>query len=532
MDELNLNGLDMPDHSAIDHVNIDHLLTDDVIGSGEFNVTDTELLNLMAPTQMSPNSTGTDYGQLYVGSPGIDRLVNLPLTDFVAPIASQELEPDPLVSNHMLRNQQQQHNMNSLMMQQQRQAQMNNMNIPEPNPMMDQGMHQMMTNNNGMSMQQQQMPQNNMQRDRTIEHLEQEKMKLLAKLNEITHQQGAMNSPMNDLTGMQPQQQQPSNDQMSQQQILLMMQQQMSSMQQQQQQQQPNIPMASLMQQRQQQQRQPGLGDSQGSLQQKSTLVNAVAGMSVKDTEESPLTSFLRAKRGGGGGVSAIKSASMKGPSASVFSAEGGVSVDPFNKGRGKLSGAMDRSIETHAMIKQLAMRSGGKSDSSRNGNEQWDGSTESKGGFKYSGILPKHASDGHLLRSPGMPRSGPKPSFSKDNLLYGLSRTKGRVGSQSKEQLNRMTKKSSSSKLSSGNLRREDSCGVVPRRARTNGVSKYKFGVSGSTGNLGSFSNLGSLGNLEAFAQFDKTQQSGTSGGAPGGDGAASGRYQGNAQW
>jgi len=544
MNELNLQGLEVNDASAIDQVDIDNLLTGDG-GSEEFNVADRELLHLIARDQQMAPLAETDptgapgYGNLQLGSnSSIDRLVSMPLGELNH--SPGGFEPDPLMNSPVMNNHRN-NNLSNLLAQQ---AQMG----LEPNPMMSpQGMNQGMNHMIGqLGFQQQQqapMQQNN---DNTIQQLEQEKMKLLAKLNAINQQQDSMsvsnNSSMMGMQQQQQQQQQPPQQpqgQMSQQQMLLLMQQQMNmqQQQQQQQQQQPKMnmqsnQMASLLQQQQ------NLTAAQRGAQRKPSLNTAVSGLTVKEPGESPLTSFLRAKGGGGaaGGaaasVSSLKTAGINGSSASVFSSSsGGASIDPFNKGQGKLSGAMDRSIQTQSMIKQLAMSNTKGRASGRSGNAQWGSDGSKSQTYKYSGILPKHASDGHLLRNPNGPRQTGlyrQNSKGKVDLYGGLARSKGKLASRSKEQLNKLTKKSSSNKLSNTALNRldgKDSSGALPVRAsRTTGVSKYKFGVSGSMGNLGSLKNLGSLSNLEEFTNnFQHPNQQGGGGG---------GQYQGNAQW
>ena len=260
------------------------------------------------------------------------------------------------------------------------------------------------------------------------------------------------------------------------------------------------------------------MGNVQQQMKQKPTLANGIASMSVSDKgtpAESPLTSFLRAGKKGQGMNSHVMTS--KPASASVFSEKPSMSVDPFNKRRPatntqkQLLGAMDRSTYSQNMVKQLnfmttdstgvdiSQRSAGTSS----GNAQWGavlgGNEPQPHGYRYSGILSKHASDGHLLRTKNLARSkGKATSLSKDNMM--MARTKGKGTDQS---LGGLLKRSSSKNL-------VDKGGDVYAKKRV-GNAKYKFGVSGSV--------PGQLNN----------HKGGGGGTAHGGESSGN---QGNAQW
>lgn len=186
-----------------------------------------------------------------------------------------------------------------------------------------------------------------------------------------------------------------------------------------------------------------------------------------------------------------LTAGNSKTPSASVLK-ETPVAVDPYNRGPSpNLSGAMDRSTATHAMIKQLSFKTDNnatRNSTGTSGNAAW-GTDPGKSGYRYSGILPKHASDGHLLRAPGLGRR----KLSKDNLAHSLGRSKGRTTSQSS--LHGLAKKNSSNKLSSNALNSDDFGGAIPRKGRA-GAVKYKFGMSGSVGQLGAYGAFGDSSN------------------------------------
>jgi hypothetical protein len=369
------------------------------------------------------------------------------------------------------------------------QMQHEQMNMTQ-NPVLSGSMLQMMAQdqNPGPGMYQAQ-AQRETQSSTTVEDLEREKLILISKLNEINKRQSEINESTNNMM--------PQGNQQQQQQQPLMMMRQMNSVQIPQKNPAPQQPqqMASMMHQ---------MGRlPQQQTQKKKSLVSAVAGMSVKETGESPLTSFLR-KKGG---------ASMPTASASAFK-EKPVSVDPFNMGPSpNLSGAMDRSTATHAMIKQLSFKPDKNAARSTGSGDATRGTDSGKShGYRYSGIRPKHVSDGHLLRPSGLGRGmktglskdnllyglgRSKARASKDNLLYGLGRSKGRTTSQSS--LHGLAKRNSSNKLSSSALNKEDFSAAVPRKGRA-GAVKYKFGMSGSVGQLGSFGQLPDAGTRGGF--------------------------------
>eukprot|EP00980_Cylindrotheca_fusiformis_P005648 scaffold1184_cov132-Cylindrotheca_fusiformis.AAC.69 len=525
MDDLNLSNGDFDgdfaDTSGLDSAEIDKLLS--AGGNiGSFNMNDAELLNLMNQDRSSALS-GSDNALAEVlnmtSDSSIDKLVSMPLVELDC-----SLEPDPFADSSVM-------NQNSVMNQMQN-GSMNQFQNPH------QSMPQRMQNrqadwNQQNQMQQQQMtmtpnptpsgniqqmvsphensgprlfsppPQRERQSSATVEELEQEKLKLLSKLNEISKRQ----SQINETSNVMPQG--IGQEEMNQQQMM-MMHQQLDSIQMQQNRQ---TPQGNHYQPQQQMtiQQMRGLQQQQQRVSQNPSLASAVAGMSVKDTGESPLTSFLRQK-GASGGMPSVQTSGVRSSSASVFNSNQ-ISKDTFNRRQAPdLSGAMDRSIATHAMIKKLAFKTDTASGRSggRSGNATWGTDSGKSQGYRYSGILPKHASDGHLLRVSGLGMRGSKTSLSKDNLLYGLGRSKGRHSSQSKDSLHGLAKKGSSNRLSSNALNRDELGGSIPRKGRA-GPSKYKFGVSGSVPQLGSFGQLAGV--------LGKT-----------GDGG--GNQQGNARW
>lgn len=528
MDELNLDngdfiadGRDFDGTAGLDTVDIDKLLSgEEMLGSfnmheadyskGSFNINDSELLNLMSQDQAAslpePDVALTEVLNLTSDS-SIDNLVSMPLVEL-----DGSLEPDPFAeSPHMNSNSSMNHRM------QQTQLNMNQMQHPQPHMNQMQSQHINMPQNmrnrlphmNQHQVQRQQMhmspnltmsgnmqqmmapaqnpgprmfsppPQRERQSSTTVEDLEREKLKLLSKLSEINKRQSQINETSNN---MMPQG--IGGEDLNQQQTIMM--QQLNNI---------HVQQTSPAPQQQQQMMQQMGGMRQQHERPKPSLASAVAEMSVKDTGESPLTSFLRQKGGGGGGGSAVQNSGVRNSSASVFSAKP-MAEDPFNRGQTpNLSGAMDRSTATHAMIKKLAFktdgtvgRSAGRS-AGRSGNATWGADSGKSQGYRYSGILPKHASDGHLLRASGLGSRGSKTSLSKDNLLYGLGRSKGRTSAQSKDSLHGLVKRGSSNRLSSNALK-EDFGGAIPRKGRA-GASKYKFGISGSVPQLGSYGQL-----------------------------------------
>jgi hypothetical protein len=442
--------------------------------SNSFNLNDTELLNLMSHEQSSIPGSDIALNNILEASAhsstahsSLDNLVNMPMVEIEGADAAmvldmqrggaqnaalqglnmQNKQSDPLLGTLM--------NQNRGMSPQMQGTQANR--GQNPNIAM-QMMEPIQNPGPGMFQPPSTVPTQG--QSQTVD-LQREKLKLLSKWNEINKRQ-----MQNTSNNMMPPPQRILNQQQMMQQMNNIQMQQKNMMQQQQ-----------IMQMRGVQ-----------PMKNKATLSNAVGSMSLKDAGESPLTSFLRAK---GPSQAFQPSVTTSKSSASVFGREG-VSLDPFNKGRPnsqhQLLGIMDRSVVSHNMVKQLKFMT--TDASGRNitqsavgspGNEKGGGGTSETNKvhwYRYSGILPKHASDGHLLRAKGLGRwKGKAASVSKDNMLSNFARSKGL--SPSRDSLHGIVTKNSSKKL-----KQDDLFGTVPRKGR-NGNVKYKFGQHGSVGNL-----------------------------------------------
>ena len=204
---------------------------------------------------------------------------------------------------------------------------------------------------------------------------------------------------------------------------------------------------------------------------------------------ETPLTSFLRKnQKTQPNAATTATIPSMNHPSASgaasIF-AESPMSFDnPLLRGshtkQNTLFGAMDRTSASQEMVRKLSARSLlARSDSGQNirggftpnemrgANQTWGDTTTTQRpttmSFKTSGILPRHASDNHVLRAGTkgtLIRSRSKnTSLSRENLLY--------------------MKKTSQSRNNS-----DDSLGSLLPVKRAGGT-KYKVGISRSTPRL-----------------------------------------------
>lgn len=258
---------------------------------------------------------------------------------------------------------------------------------------------------------------------------------------------------------------------------------------------------------------------------------------------ETPLQSFLRSKGAGGTAMGNPAPSGSGGSSSSLFGQTKAASIldaapmdfgmsssNPFLRGTGAgglaglrsasghrtganpLMGAMDRSTLTQDLIRKLSSQSlrasGNSGQNLMAGDNMYGGGggqslnagwgVPSSGGvatirgvggrtkdfFRTSGIIPKHASDGHLLAAGAVGASMAKTknrlgSLSRENSLYNLmSHNKNRLGSQHKN-LGMLNRQSSNQSLG-----REDSTGsLLPtkRGGRVGGIAKYKMAGSRS---------------------------------------------------
>jgi hypothetical protein len=138
---------------------------------------------------------------------------------------------------------------------------------------------------------------------------------------------------------------------------------------------------------------------------------------------------------------------------------------------RGQLLASMDRSTASQEMVKNLSARNMLREGLSRQGsgrnlagggtkNATWGTDGTRKPSYRTSGILPKHASENHLMRQGSLSKSKSKlGSASRENSLYNLM------------------KRNSSKNL----LQREDSLSQLLPKRRSAGVSKHKLGMSRS---------------------------------------------------
>jgi hypothetical protein len=264
-----------------------------------------------------------------------------------------------------------------------------------------------------------------------------------------------------------------------------------------------------------------------------SSGVSSVMGSNRNDKEaaagETPLSAFLRSKNKGNPSTSGVAATpitasllSQKVPNApaaaSILDAAPmgfGGSTNPFlqktNSGN-SLLGAMSKSSSSQRMIQNSLsgrnLRSSGVALSGRSGqnlmemlssdltgkNAAWDNSGTAahhrigKGSFTSSGILPSHASEGHLLSRATVSASLAKTknrmgSLSRENSLYNLMKNKH----GSHKTLNALGRQNSSSRLSKtgsrGSLARSDSKDSLIKRS---GSRKHRVGASTSVPHLG----------------------------------------------
>jgi hypothetical protein len=142
---------------------------------------------------------------------------------------------------------------------------------------------------------------------------------------------------------------------------------------------------------------------------------------------------------------------------------------------RGQLLASMDRSTASQEMVKNISARNMLREGLSRQGsgrsvtggtkNATWGTDGTRKPSYRTSGILPKHASENHLMRQ------------------GSLSKSKNKIGSASRENsLYNLMKRNSSKNL----LQRQESLSqLLPIKRRSAGVSKHKLGTSRSVPHL-----------------------------------------------
>ena len=316
---------------------------------------------------------------------------------------------------------------------------------------------------------------------RTVD-LEQEKMKLLSRLQEINkRQQGDMNQAqsMNDMSMLMAQQRQQQQQQHQQQQNSMFMQQKNNMM--------GGMPQSNNFYQQQQPKKQP-LTTSTTSVGGGVASVGGVSG----GKGETPLSAFLRGSRKSQQPPPVAKPAPPQSAlnkniagapkAASIFAQMGQMSseLDAIqaqsnmmnNKGLGnpQFRTAMDASSASQEMVRKIQMMRGQAGGMGRNpgsrGNASFgaDGSRKTTN-YRTSGILPKHASETHLMRKAGLAKSKSKPgSLSRENQLYSL-----------------MKRTSSKNSMS-----RDDSLSqLFPIKRRPSSASKHKLGYSRSQGNI-----------------------------------------------
>ena len=190
-----------------------------------------------------------------------------------------------------------------------------------------------------------------------------------------------------------------------------------------------------------------GMSQMQNMLrqQQKPATVSSVGGMS--GTGETSLTSFLRKNQksqpstmAASAGRNMLASNVSGAPKVASIFIESPVefhnSLLNGNRNQNRLFGAMDRKTASqNTMVRKLSargpmarsdsgahMRGGGYSQGFNSGNATW-GDGPSASSFKTSGILPRHVSENHLSRASkggGLVRSRSKAgSMSRENLMY-----------------------------------------------------------------------------------------------------------------
>ena len=482
-------------------VDFDSLLGEESQG-GDLDMNDSDLVNLLKHERTDGSESGVmndSEGSLN----SIDNLVRMPILEVEGPdesmtsdmrmmnqnMTNQGINPMNLMGNI--------NNQRAMMAQMQQMQQMQQMhqiqqqsplNSPLNSPHNNRNIQPML---NGMAYQQARQGMFQSQPQSEMDRLQQEKINLLNKLSELNMRHKQLHA-----TPIMAQANMSRQINMNQQMIQQMnhMRQMQENILRQQMQQQQSLEQG--RQQNSQKQKNNALppmggmpvrpmvvGGGNGSvpppMPPKPTLVNAVASMSVKDkgakASESPLTSFLRKGKMGTQGEN-LQKASSPPDSASVFSKKPGTAYSfkpttATNTDK-QLVGGMDRSTLSQNMVKQMNFMTNGPS---RNGGNTRLGSNPAKQqkGYRYSGILPKHASDGNLLRSssPGLAKTAGKvTSISKDNMILGLARSKGRAVDISHSGL---IKRSSSKNLN-------EKGGEVYAKKRV-GSAKYKFGTAGS---------------------------------------------------
>jgi hypothetical protein len=470
----------------VDQSDIDDLLGEEGEGSA-FNLNDSDFQNLMHSDELLLDSAVDGSAQSFV-----DRLRTMPIVEV------DHLHADAVVTVDFMRREE-----NGSMQQPQNNTQALNIQDTQPDPLwgsLNSGVmgslnsggmmpQQAVMQQHSMLMQQQTMMQQSAPQDRGADalqsmidqaindsssednmmmhqmgaepepvgggvDLEEEKMKLLSRLSEIQQRQShsqTRNSRMPQSTNNMFLQ---NNNTLS----------QVHAM--------PNISNFLQMQQQQQQQKNDLT----------STGVASIGGMGGESSGgETPLTSFLRGGRKQQPAASRLSQKIGGAPRvANIFSEPPMEFDNPLlrsSRSKNQLFGAMNRSDVSTEMVKQLSARSlmarsdssmkltgGGQGGSSSNRNATWGDGPRSGSSFKSSGILPKHASENHLLRQAkgGLVRSRSKPGFiSRENSIYS-----------------NMKKNNSRNQLSS-----EDTLGeLLPRKRRSQGVgAKHKLGKSRS---------------------------------------------------
>ena len=224
--------------------------------------------------------------------------------------------------------------------------------------------------------------------------------------------------------------------------------------------------------------------------QQQNRPVASVAGMG--SSGETPLTSFLRKTQkaepssGAAAAGRSMLSANVPGAprAASIFNESPANFDNPLLGGAG-INPELARKLSARSLMARAGsgqhLRGGVQASSGGSGNATWGNGPNTTGSFKTSGILPKHASDNHLLRAG---RGG------------GLVKSRSRQGNISRENLRYL--KSVARNTS------EDSLGhllPVKRRPQSTGA-KHKLGLSRSNPFLtsGNASGYGSSSNMNAM--------------------------------
>lgn len=228
-----------------------------------------------------------------------------------------------------------------------------------------------------------------------------------------------------------------------------------------------------------------GMSQMQNMLRQQQKPAAVASVGSMGGSGETPLTSFLRKNQksqpsapAASAGRSMIGANVMGAPKAASIFSEGPMNFNnPLlsgNRNQNPLFGAMDRTTASQDMVRKLSarsllarsdsgahMRGGLSSHGANSGNATW-GDDPNANSFKTSGILPRHVSDNHLLRAAkgGMVRSRSKQgSLSRENLMH----------------MKRMPRNPS-----------DDSLGaLLPVKRGTIGGVKHKMGISRSVPRL-----------------------------------------------